>query len=55
VHRVEESNTLKYLKECRKECVQESFGDLSLQVKARGGIVPLKYSKGDRIEVISQK
>jgi hypothetical protein len=53
VHRVEESNILKYLKECYKECMQEFFGDLSLRVKARGGIVPLKYSKGDRIEVIS--
>jgi len=44
-----------YLKDCRKECVQESFGDLSLQVKSWRGIAPLKCSKGDKIEVISQK
>jgi hypothetical protein len=36
------SNTLKYLRDCRKECVQKSFGESSCEESTRG-LVPLKY------------
>jgi hypothetical protein len=35
VHRVERSNTHEYLRDCREECMQESFGDLSCKQKLR--------------------
>jgi hypothetical protein len=37
VHRVEISNTQKYLIDCRKECMQEFFRGLKLPEKAQEG------------------
>jgi hypothetical protein len=55
VHRVEISNTQEYLKSAARSASRNPFGDLILRVKARGGIVPLKYSKGDKIEFVFPK
>jgi hypothetical protein len=37
-----------YLKDCRKECEQNSFWGLDFASESSGGIVPLKCSKGDK-------
>jgi hypothetical protein len=45
VHRVERSNTQKYLKDCRKECTQESF-ETGVASESLGGSTHLTILKG---------
>ena len=47
VHRVESSNTQKYLKVFRKECEQKPFWRFEFVSEISGGITPLNISKED--------